>query len=80
MGRGGSKKCKPIPAPPRPAPWCGSKISPHPRPITFAERKKPARDEVERDGLNGTGQNCHPQSEWTCQIQQQIRPDHVNKV
>ena len=53
MGRGGSKKCKPIPAPPRGA---GLKS----RPIIFAGRGKPVRGEAGRGGSSEAGQNCHP--------------------
>ena len=52
----GLKSVNPSP----PAPWCGSKISPHPCPTTFAEREKPARGETRRGGSSGVEQNCHP--------------------
>ena len=55
MGRGGSKKSKPILAQPRPAPWYGTKILPHPRPTTYAGRGKPAWGEAGRGGLSGAG-------------------------
>ena len=45
---------------PRPALWCGAKISLHLRPITFVGRGKPAWGEAGRDGSSGAGQNCHP--------------------
>ena len=57
-GRVGLKSVNP--SPPRPAPWCGSKISPHPRPTTFAGRGKPARGDAGRGGSSGAGQNCNP--------------------
>ena len=47
-------------SPPRPAPWCESKILPHPRPTTFAGREKPARGEAGRGRSSEAGQNCHP--------------------
>ena len=40
--------------------WCGAKISPHPRPITFTRRRKPTWGKAGRAGSSGTGQNCHP--------------------
>ena len=49
MGWSESKKCKPIPAPPRGA---GLKS----RPITFAGRGKPARAEAGRGGSSGADQ------------------------
>ena len=45
---------------PRLALWCGAKILPHPRPITFVGWGKPVRGEVERGGLSKAGKNCHP--------------------
>ena len=59
MGRGGVGLKSVNPSLP-PAPWCGSKISPHPRPTTFAGRGKPARGEAGKGGSSGVGQNCHP--------------------
>ena len=60
-GRGGAVGLQSLnPSPPRPAPWCGAKILPHPHPTTFAGWEKPTRDETGRGGLSGVGKNYHP--------------------
>ena len=52
MGRGGSKCLNSSPL--HAAPWCEAKISPHLRPTTFTERRKPARDDMVRGGAKLT--------------------------
>ena len=54
-GLGGVSLKSVNPSPPRPAPWCGSKISPHPRPTTFTGQGKSARGEVGKGGSSGAG-------------------------
>ena len=46
------------PYPPCPAPWCGTKVLPYPRPrptTTFARWRKPTWSEAERSRLSGDG-------------------------
>ena len=64
VGQVGSKKSKPIPAPPRgvglkscPTPWCKTKISPHPYPTTFSRPGKLAWSEVGRGGSSRAGRS-----------------------
>ena len=59
-GWGGSKKSKLIPAPPRPAPWCGAKISPHPCPTTFTGRGKPVKAKWGKASQAGRGKIAIP--------------------
>ena len=53
-GRGESKKCKPIPAPPRPAPWCGLKSRPIPAPSPLRGGENPHG--TKRGGAGQAGQ------------------------
>ena len=55
MGRGGSKKCKPIPAPPRDA---GLKSHPIPAPPPLRGGENPHGAK-----RGGAGKNCHPYAE-----------------
>ena len=73
MGRGGSKKCKPIPAPPRGA---GLKSHPIPAPLPLRGKENPHGAKRGGAGQAGRGKIAIPTYNHQTQAQTSNKPSH----